>query len=346
MPIANKPHLEPISQALKRIKFWLGQDELSRLIVAAPTVKELKQQNQLPSRLRTSPKKRRGSRKALRGRRHYQEPLLTTARWPQDGLDENALPSLACVLSGEADLNIADYVLHCTAGDWIFFPAGIPKQDGSKSHFEGDTTGRKCDILWLCTERTQTDGLRCWICHSEENIHIPAVEEGICWVENRLLPQLFNGFCEEVQTLRRFPIMLALLNAMTLLLASEIEAGRISAKWGQRRYADAVKQLDLMEEALKYMEDHLDQPLTIDIVARAMLVSRATFTRHFREHTGQSFHEYHTQMRMQRATKQLKETNLPVAVICKQVGLQYGQLRALFQKTYDCSPGKFRNQKK
>jgi len=346
MSLTGKPHTKLISQALKRIRFWLGQDELSRLIVATSTVQELKAQNQLSSRIRITPKKRRGPRKVLRGRRHYQEPLLTTARWPEDGLDENALPSLACVLSGEADLNIADYVLHCSAGDWIFFPAGMPKQDGSKSHFEGDPTGRQCDILWLCTERTQTDGLRCWICHSEGSKHIAAQEHGICWAEHRLLPQLFMGFCDEVQTLRRQPISFQLLTTMLLLLASEIDAGRVSAKWGQRRYADAGKQLDLMEEALEYMEDHLDQPLTIDIVARAMLVSRATFTRHFREHTGQSFHEYHTQMRMQRATKQLRETHLPIAVICKQVGLKYGQLRALFQKEYGYSPGKFRNQKK
>lgn len=289
MPVANKPHLDPISQALKRIRFSLGQDELSRLIVAAPTVEELKRQNQLSSRIHTSPKKRRGPRKALRGRRHYQEPLLTTARWPQDGLDENALPSLAYVLSGDADLNIADYILHCTAGDWIFFPAGIPKQDGHKPHFEGDAAGRQCDILWLCTERTQTDGLRCWICRSKENIHTSAVDQGICWVENRLLPQLFNGFCDEVQTLRRFPIMLHLLIATTLLLASEISAGRASKKWGQRRYMDTERKLDLMEEALEYVEDHLDQRLTINGVARAMLVSRATFTRHFREHPARVF---------------------------------------------------------
>jgi AraC-like DNA-binding protein len=341
----NKPRFVPLTLALKRIESWLAQDGVAHLMLAAPTVEELKQQN-LPAHIRITPKKRLGPRKAVRGRRHYQEPVLTLAHWPRDGLDENALPFLACVIRGAADLNIADYGLHCRAGDLIFFPAGIPKQDGSKPHFEGDPTGRHCDILWLSTERTKTDGLRCWLSHSLGHTHTSGEDQEICWVEHQLLPQLFTGFCDELQTFRRPQLVLNLLNTTLVLLASEIEAERASSKWGERRHADAGKQLNLMEEVLEYIEDNLDKHLTINSVARQMLISRATFTRHFRKHTGQTFHEYYTHLRMQRAMKQLRETDLPVSVICRQVGLKYCQLRSLFQTTHGCAPGEYRDRKK
>jgi AraC-like DNA-binding protein len=343
MPNA-KPRFAPLMQALKRIELWLAQNGVAQLMVAAPTPEEFQQQH-LPTHTRIILKKRKGPRVAVRGRRHYQEPILTLAHWPQDGLDENALPFLACVVHGAAELNIADYILHCQAGDMIYFPAGIPKQDGSRPHFEGDPTGRHCDILWLSTERTRTDGLRCWLSHSKDDTHISGVDQEICWVEHKLLSQLFIGFCEEMETFRRPHIVLHLLSATSLLLSSEIEAERASSKWGERRYAESGKQLDFMEVVLEYIEDNIDKHLTINGVARQMSISRAAFTRHFRQHTGQSFHEYYTQLRMQRAMEQLTKTDLPVAVICQQVGLKYGQLRALFQKHHGCAPGKFREDK-
>jgi two-component system response regulator YesN len=90
------------------------------------------------------------------------------------------------------------------------------------------------------------------------------------------------------------------------------------------------------------MEENLEQHLTIEKVARQMLVSTVTLTRRFKEHTGQTFHEYHTALRLKRATKLLRETDLSIRFISYYVGLKDGQLRALFQHHYGCSPGEFR----
>jgi transcriptional regulator GlxA family with amidase domain len=93
------------------------------------------------------------------------------------------------------------------------------------------------------------------------------------------------------------------------------------------------------------MEENLEQHLTIQKVARQVLVSPVTLTRRFKEHTGQTFQEYHTDLRLKRATKLLQETDLSIKFISYYVGLKYGQLRALFLQKYGCSPGEFRLRK-
>jgi AraC-like DNA-binding protein len=341
---ASKNESAPLSLALQQIEYWLTRDGASRIMVAAPTVKELKRQK-LPDHIRTSPKKRKGPRRAIRGRRHYDQPHIFVARWPNDGLEEVTVPSLGCVLGGQADLNIADYVLHCSAGDWVFYPPGIAKQDGSRPHFEGDPTRRHCDILWITTGVVKMEGLRCWICRSAGKEHRSQGDLGGGWIAHAFLARLFWEIFNEVQNARRTEIVLSMLRTLLLLLRSEIDLGHAAPQWGKRQQAEVNIKPDLISEAIAYMEENLEQHLTIEKVARQVLVSPVTLTRRFKEHTGQTFHEYHTAQRLKRATKLLQETDLSITFIGYYVGLKYGQLRALFQQKYGCSPGEFRLQK-
>jgi AraC-like DNA-binding protein len=52
-----------------------------------------------------------------------------------------------------------------------------------------------------------------------------------------------------------------------------------------------------------------------------------------------------TAQRIKQAAALLKETDMPVTEICRHVGLKYCQLRLLFKKYHQCSPGQFRNLK-
>jgi AraC-like DNA-binding protein len=337
---SRSPVSTPLSEVLPQLDFWLSRDGVSKMIVAWPTAKALKRQG-LPSHVRITSKKRRGPRKPVRGRRHYQQPRFKLAYWPEDALDENVLPSLACVIRGQVDLNVADYVLHCSSGDWILFPPGVPKQDGSKSHFEGDSAGRQGDLLWLCNGLSVNNELLCWICHSEGQTHQTLDS---CSVRHHFLARLFLGFCEEVQGERRPEITLFLLRSLLLMLHDEIKSGHIY-HWGKPPRPAEEAELDPIAEALAHIEENLYKHLTIDNVARQVLVSPATLTRNFRKSTGQTFSQYLTAQRIKHAAALLKETDMPVTEICRHVGLKYCQLRLLFKKHHGCSPGQLRNSK-
>src|SRR5690606_37096036 len=91
-----------MQEVTARVRHWLERDGASRIIVARETIAELRQQ-ELPDHVVVIPKKRHGKRRAVRTRRHYKEALFRLAVWPEDKMDENAVPSLCCVASGEVD---------------------------------------------------------------------------------------------------------------------------------------------------------------------------------------------------------------------------------------------------
>lgn len=333
----------PLSQALSQLETRLTRDNNARIIIAAASIKELQEQH-LPEHISISPKKRIGKRKVLRGRRNYSESRGKLAIWPDDAQDENSIPSIACVLSGQADFHIADYLLACQTGDCVLIPAGVPKQDGSTSHFAGDPTGRSCEILWIYTGITQANGISCWICRSEGTLHLKP-DNSSCRIEHRFLAQLFNAFCSEALTTSRIEIVNRLFSLVLFLIRSEIDAGKALEEWGRPRYQGTNEQNSPIAQALAYIEEHLDEHLTIEKVAKHVILSPATFTRHFKQETGQTFLEYQTQFRLKVAERLLLTTDLPLAQICSRIGLKYGQMWTLFQKAHNCSPSEFRSRK-
>jgi transcriptional regulator GlxA family with amidase domain len=111
-------------------------------------------------------------------------------------------------------------------------------------------------------------------------------------------------------------------------------------------YDEASYQQNPIAAALEFIEDNLDRRLTINRVARQVLVSHATFTRRFKEQTGKTFLEYQTERRLAVAERLLMDTNVPIIEICARVGLKYGRLRMLFQGKHGYSPSVFREIKK
>jgi len=330
-----------LSQSLGQLETRFTRDGSARVIVAAATMEILKEQR-LPEHVGVTPKKRIGKRKAVRERRNYQESRGKLAIWPDDAQDEIAMSSIACVVSGQADFHIADYLLSCQTGDCLLIPAGTPKQDGSTSHYEGDPTGRSCEILWIYAAGSQDSGLSCWICRSEGALHLKP-DHASCRIENGFLAQLFNGFCQEAVAAGRAEIIERIFSLVLLLMRSEIDTGKALEGWGRPRHQGTNRQNSPIAQAQAYIEEHLDEHLTIEKVAHHVILSPATFTRHFKQETGQTFLEYQTQLRLKVAEKMLRTTDFPLAYICSRIGLKYGQVWALFQKQHGCSPSEFRS---
>ena len=314
-----------------------------RVIVAAPSLQELRRQN--PRGIfNATPRELQGSRKPVRGRRHYHELRMRLADWPHDAMNENVLPFMLCVISGQADFRIGNYVLHCKVGDWLCVPGGVPKQDGSMPHFEGDSTGRQCDVLWINPFKGKARGVQCWICHSKGQEHFKKKEEN-CSIGNQFLAQLINGICDEIQARNSSEVVAQLLRGALLLMRTEIAEGNVLFG-GVQGLAGPGASHDPIEEAKRYVTANIWRPMTIQSVARQVLVSTSTLTRYFRERTGQTFVQYLNEQRVQLASELLRETDYPVSMISEKVGLKYGQLRVLIKKEYQCTPGELRAQKK
>jgi AraC-like DNA-binding protein len=85
------------------------------------------------------------------------------------------------------------------------------------------------------------------------------------------------------------------------------------------------------------------EPLSVEDLARAAGLSRAHFSRAFRQAFGESPHAYLLTRRLERAASMLRMTDNSVADICFSVGLSsVGSFTSSFTRTYGVSPTGYR----
>lgn len=76
-----------------------------------------------------------------------------------------------------------------------------------------------------------------------------------------------------------------------------------------------------MDEIIKYIQHHLDEPLTLERIAKYAAYSPFHFTRIFKEQMGITPQYYVSSLRLQKAKDLLLNTNLTV----RDIGLEIGQ---------------------
>jgi AraC-like DNA-binding protein len=332
----------PLLKGLRQIESRLESEGESRILVAAKNRKEFERQK-LESHQIVTPCKLQGPRVHVRDRRHLGQARIVEAHWPKDGMLEAAQPTLYFIISGQMDMRIADYSVHCWPGDSVFFPAGVPKADGSIPSFLLPTPASVCSFLMFSPGQVAGYSLECSLNHSRDKKQIPGNVDERCWIKNVHIAQIYAMLSEELQnygnTKSTFYSLLLLLGKMR----HGIEAGKAMVGWPFSAFTKLDAKEDLIRRAMQYINDHLDEHLTIDAVARQIGVSRTVLTREFRKETDDTFTHYVIAQRMSRAEVLLKEANLPVNRVGKEVGLSTARLRSLFQQKHQCSPDHFRN---
>ena len=120
----------------------------------------------------------------------------------------------------------------------------------------------------------------------------------------------------------------------------------LSAPEGQP--ADTAPALDwevarVLAETRRYMEEHLDEPLTIPALSRRACLSATTFKEGFRRLYRLPVHAWLRQRRMERAAELLRGSSLSVLGVAQSVG--YGsasQFTAAFRRQYGVTPAQYR----
>jgi AraC family transcriptional regulator len=76
-----------------------------------------------------------------------------------------------------------------------------------------------------------------------------------------------------------------------------------------------------LQRLTTFILDHLNQPLSLEILAQQVGFSPYHFARLFRQTTGESPHQFVLRQRLEAAQRLLKETDLPLAHVALQVGI-------------------------
>jgi len=338
---AKNSEFVPLLGALKRIQFSLESVSPPCVMLAAQTREEFLNQK-LPAHCRVSSRKIRGQRIAVRGRDRVENPQVL-ARWPQDDLVEGTSPQLFFVLDGEADIPIADYVVHCHTGDIIFCPPGIVKMGGARPHYQKVTPEAHCDLLVIGFIAHGVGNSTASICHSRGDQHRTSEPGESCWMASHAIKQILDTLSSMAQQEWETKSTFHLAAAAVALLIHDLEQGKCFSNHDFPSQSASLRGLTPISKALEYMQNHLYTSLSIDQVARWVGLSRSTFVKRFREATGETFQEHLTGLRLEQAKVLLSQTNLPVDHISKRVGLSSGQLRNLFHAKHQCTPREFRD---
>ncbi|HET9021805.1 MAG TPA: helix-turn-helix domain-containing protein [Ornithinibacter sp.] len=117
---------------------------------------------------------------------------------------------------------------------------------------------------------------------------------------------------------------------------------------GQRQFIDRPVPPTTAESlgpVLAWMLENLDEPHTVDDLARRAAMSPRTFARRFVAETGTTPHQWVTDQRVLRARQLLEETDLPVEAVARDAGFgSAALLRHHFQRCTGITPTVFRSQ--
>jgi AraC-like DNA-binding protein len=348
----------PLSEALHTLEssaLYNISKQQQILMLAAASPSSLRR-DQAPSLIHIKPHKTRGPRvEEVRSR----DITMTAAHWPQDNLVETRQPILCGGLGGCATLPMGQYSLQVSAGGFVFIPPMTPHPDGSQAHLENDSEEEFCDLFWLYRWE---GGLICHLCHSRSARHLNFEASENCFLTGAQSIRYFDMLTSELESAATAPQGSiasqpnAAHYALLMLLAGvqrDLEAGNYMLSGAPDEKDSflppktpklAIDNFGTILNMQNYMLFHIDQPLSIDDMARQAAMSRAQFTRQFRQVSGCSFLEYLTKVRLERAKQFLRETNLPVPLIARAVGLHASQLRNLFSLHLKTTPHEFRRQ--
>ncbi|KVE23655.1 AraC family transcriptional regulator [Burkholderia singularis] len=100
-----------------------------------------------------------------------------------------------------------------------------------------------------------------------------------------------------------------------------------------------------LSELFDWVRENLALPHTLDSLAARALMSRRTFTRHFRRATGTTVSAWLLAQRLARAQQLLEATNRPIDAIAQTAGFSSSaSLRQHFAEAFDTSPSAYRRE--
>jgi transcriptional regulator GlxA family with amidase domain len=107
--------------------------------------------------------------------------------------------------------------------------------------------------------------------------------------------------------------------------------------------AAGPKEETVVSKVLRYVTDHISEPLSIEQLADAVAISRRTFSRVFARNANMTPSAFVEQMRVDFSRKMLEETELPLKTVAFRCGFHSGNhMRNIFTRRLAITPREYR----
>lgn len=340
-------NIRPLLDVLQnQVLPWVRRDGLRNLVVAYPTLKQMYKQ-ELPDGISLSPRPLKSKRMRVRGKRLFRSDAAEVeSYWPEDRMYARRVPALSIITQGYVALPYGDYLLHAHAGHMVLVPPGTPHSDGSHLSLDDKVMhkGDRQSVNFM----VRGNGVECWI-KQVENYHDVIIPGREYYLTSLLSREYLEILLEEVVKKQAYSedLAISMLEALIATTSRQVVYERALGNDSRNTKIAVLSSVTdgdarMVIRAEEYLQNHLHEELTIDKVARAMYVSRAYFTRKFRQYTGKAFIEYVNECRLSKAKVLLEKTEWPVTKVGQLVGLRPSRFREVFQEKEGMSPSEFR----
>lgn len=158
-------------------------------------------------------------------------------------------------------------------------------------------------------------------------------------------PFITNSAAEIRSSVDGHPISPAFAEAIATAIAY-----RVGLKAGMNEYRNEkqrVAELSPVQtsQIADFLEDRLDQSISLDDLAQLAGLTKWHFMRRFNTTYGTSPHSFITDRRMARAKRLLASSDLPIVQVALEVGMTHSHFSRTFLRRVGLSPSEFRQQK-
>jgi AraC family transcriptional regulator of arabinose operon len=129
---------------------------------------------------------------------------------------------------------------------------------------------------------------------------------------------------------------LRLRSALLEIMASYLE------HCGLGKQLEGLESIEKLDCVLQYIEDHLNENIAVDELARLAYLHPNYFIGYFKNVVGCSPIQYVNGRRLERAKQLLEKSDISVSEIARQVGLQNHYLSRMFKQHTGVSPSRYR----
>lgn len=158
----------------------------------------------------------------------------------------------------------------------------------------------------------------------------------------RTVEKLMYSMLEEYTEGKRFFADYLHLQILELLLTFAREYAQSPVYEKSENVYDKYR--SMVEKAIRYIDEHYDEPLTLDSVCKISMVSKTYFCYLFKLITNQTFIEYLMDRRIDRAMELLRQTDMSVIDIGQTVGFRDStHFSRTFKKLKGISPREYRS---
>lgn len=171
----------------------------------------------------------------------------------------------------------------------------------------------------------------------------PLLDEAQAGVEFHNLPlETSSAMLRAIREARGAARVVAFIDLMVQLAAHQNRTTLSLVNLSQKANSKRQEQIG---EAVDYIVQNYDTDLSVAKLATVAGLSEASFTRHFKQITGNRFSEFVNLVRVRQACAFLIETSEPISAICYDSGFQnLANFNRQFLRLKGCTPSQYRNQ--